>query len=104
MHTETFSYLPPMTQEEIRKQVDYIIEQGYIPGIEYTYELSPKNSYWNFWKLPFFIERHAQKVMDELSACQEKHPRAWVKITGYDNKKQCQVLSFVVHHPQTNDN
>ncbi len=100
MYTETFSYLPQMTEEEIRKQVDYIIEKGYIPGIEYTYKLGPKNSYWNFWKLPFFVERNADTVMNELGVCRQKHPNAWIKITGYDNKRQCQVLAFVVHTPQ----
>ncbi len=100
MHTETFSYLPPMTEDEIRKQVEYIIEKGYIPGIEYTFELHPKISYWHFWKLPFFIDRNADKVMEELAACKAKNPNAWIKVTGYDNKKQCQVLSFVVYRPE----
>ena len=33
---ETFSYLPPMTDEEISKQVDYIIRQGWIPCLEFS--------------------------------------------------------------------
>ena len=33
---ETFSYLPPLTDEEIAKQVDYIIRQGWIPCLEFS--------------------------------------------------------------------
>ena len=33
---ETFSYLPPLTPEELRKQVAYIIAQGWNPGIEHV--------------------------------------------------------------------
>ena len=33
---ETFSYLPPLTDEQISKQVDYIINQGLIPCLEFS--------------------------------------------------------------------
>ena len=33
---ETFSYLPAMTDKQIREQVQYIVDQGYNPGVEHT--------------------------------------------------------------------
>ena len=33
---ETFSYLPPMTDAEIRKQVEYLVKKGWNPAIEHT--------------------------------------------------------------------
>lgn len=33
---ETFSYLPPLTDDQISKQVDYIIRQGWIPCLEFS--------------------------------------------------------------------
>jgi ribulose-bisphosphate carboxylase small chain len=33
---ETFSYLPPLTDDQIAKQVDYIIQQGLIPCLEFA--------------------------------------------------------------------
>nr|7QSY_B Chain B, RubisCO small subunit [synthetic construct]7QSY_D Chain D, RubisCO small subunit [synthetic construct]7QSY_F Chain F, RubisCO small subunit [synthetic construct]7QSY_H Chain H, RubisCO small subunit [synthetic construct] len=99
MHTETFSYLPPLTDEEIKKQVEYILKNGWIPGIEYTDEPGPHNSYWSFWKLPFFNAETAEEVMEELEACREANPDCYIKITGYDNIRQGQVLSFVAYRP-----
>ena len=32
----TFSYLPPMGEAEIRRQVDWIVKNGWNPGIEHT--------------------------------------------------------------------
>ena len=33
---ETFSYLPPLTNQEIARQVDYIINNGYTPCLEFA--------------------------------------------------------------------
>ena len=33
---ETFSYLPAMNDKQIRQQVQYIVDQGYNPGVEHT--------------------------------------------------------------------
>ena len=32
---ETFSYLPPLTDDQIAKQVDYMIKEKLIPGLEF---------------------------------------------------------------------
>ena len=33
---ETFSYLPAMKPEDIRKQVEYLVKKGWNPAIEHT--------------------------------------------------------------------
>ena len=33
---ETFSYLPPLTNQEIARQVDYIINNGWTPCLEFA--------------------------------------------------------------------
>ena len=33
---ETFSYLPPLSEDEIAKQVDYIVNNGFIPTLEFA--------------------------------------------------------------------
>jgi len=33
---ETFSFLPPLDDSQIAKQVDYIIRQGWIPALEFA--------------------------------------------------------------------
>ena len=33
---ETFSYLPPMTPEQVRRQIGYALSQGWNPAVEHT--------------------------------------------------------------------
>ena len=51
---ETFSYLPAMTDKQIREQVQYIVDQGYNPGVEHTEVENAMENYWYMWKLPMF--------------------------------------------------
>ena len=54
---ETFGFLPPMTQEEIYDQIAYIIAQGWSPVIEHVHPSGSMQTYWSYWKLPFFGEK-----------------------------------------------
>ena len=36
MPSETFSYLPPLTDAEVRSQIAHLTREGLIPGIEFT--------------------------------------------------------------------
>ena len=41
-HYETLSYLPPLTDQQVSRQIEYMLEQGYIPGIEFEKDPSPE--------------------------------------------------------------
>ena len=43
---ETLSYLPPLSDAQIAKQVQYIITQGFIPAIEFNETSEPTELYW----------------------------------------------------------
>ena len=32
-HYETLSYLPPLTDQQIAKQIQFLLDQGYIPAV-----------------------------------------------------------------------
>ncbi len=100
MKMETFSYLPPMTDEQVAKQVRYIVEQGLIPAIEHSPGPDPYDSYWHLWSLPMTDVTDAGQVMAELQACRAANPDDYVKVVGYDNVKQCQVAAFVAYPPR----
>lgn len=95
----TFSYLPPLTQEEIGRQLDDILRRGLIPAIEHTARPDPRDAFWSMWKLPLFEVRTSQEVVAEIQACVRAHPDSFVKLNGYDPKQQGQAASFVVHRP-----
>jgi ribulose-bisphosphate carboxylase small chain len=100
---ETMSYLPPLTDTQIEKQVAYILRMGFIPAIEFNEDSDPELSYWTMWKLPLFKATSTQEVLSEVQACRSEYPNCFVRVVGFDNVKQCQILSFIVHKPGSNN-
>lgn len=98
---ETLSYLPPLTDAQIVKQVQYILDQGYIPAVEFSESSDPEMHYWTLWKLPLFNARTPQEVLEEVRGCRSEYSNCYIRVVGFDNVKQCQVLSFIVSKPNT---
>ncbi|WP_250123777.1 ribulose bisphosphate carboxylase small subunit [Chroococcidiopsis sp. CCMEE 29] len=96
---ETLSYLPPLSDAQIAKQIQYILNQGYIPAIEFNESSEPEEHYWTLWKLPLFGASSTQEVLNEVQACRSQSGNSYIRVVGFDNIKQCQVLSFIVHKP-----
>jgi ribulose-bisphosphate carboxylase small chain len=96
---ETLSYLPALNDAQINKQIQYILDQGYIAGVEFSDSSAPEQHYWTLWKLPLFNATTTQEVLTEIRACRSENPNAYVRVMGFDNIKQCQVLSFIVGKP-----
>lgn len=96
---ETFSYLPPLSDDQISRQVQYILDQGYIPAVEFSEDSEPKQHFWTLWKLPLFNATSTAEVLSEVRACRSEYNSCYVRVVGFDNIKQCQVLSFIIHKP-----
>ena len=99
---ETLSYLPPLTDAQIERQIAYILQMGYIPAIEFNEDSNPETYYWTMWKLPLFNATSTQEVLSEVQACRSEYPNCFVRVVGFDNVRQCQILSFIVHKPGGN--
>jgi ribulose-bisphosphate carboxylase small chain len=99
---ETLSYLPPMTDQQIVKQVQYLLEQGFIPGVEFEESPNPDTHFWTMWKLPLFGANSAQEVLNEVRECRSEYSNSYIRVIGFDNIKQCQTMSFIVHKPNSN--
>ncbi len=93
----TFSYLPPMSDDEVRKQVQYIVDKGFNPAIEHTAPKFARQHYWYMWKLPMFGETDVDAILAELSACHDANPGHHVRLIGYDNVTQGQGANMVVY-------
>jgi ribulose-bisphosphate carboxylase small chain len=96
---ETLSYLPPLTDQQIAKQIQYILDMGYFPAIEFNETSEPTVYYWTMWKLPLFNATSVQEVLNEVNECRNEYRDCYIRVVGFDNIKQCQVLSFIVHKP-----
>jgi len=93
---ETFSYLPAMSTDEMRKQVEYIVKRGWNPAIEHTEPENAFDHYWYMWKLPMFGETSVDRILSEADACHKAHPNNHVRLVGYDNFKQSQGTAMVI--------
>lgn len=97
----TFSYLPPMSGEDIRRQVEHIVKRGWNPAIEHTEPANMGGSYWYMWKLPMFGETSVERILAEAEACHKANPGNHVRLVGYDNYRQTQGTAMVIYRGST---
>ena len=94
---ETFSYLPAMDDARIRKQIHYLINQGWNPAIEHSEPAQAGSDFWYLWRLPLFGEDNVDAVLAELEACHKAFPGHFVRLIGYDNQRQTQGTAMVIY-------
>lgn len=97
-----FSFLPDLTDDQIRTQVQYCIDKGWAVNIEYTDDPHPRNTYWEMWDLPMFDIKDAAGVMLELDACRKAHAdRYYIRLSGFDSSHGWESvrISFIVNRP-----
>ena len=96
-----FSFLPDLTDEQIKLQVDYCISQGWSINIEWTDDPHPRNVYWELWGLPLFDIKDPAAVMFELAECRKANTTGYIKMNAFDasiGTESC-VSSFIVQRP-----
>jgi ribulose-bisphosphate carboxylase small chain len=96
-----FSLLPDLNDDQIKKQLEYCVQQSYAISIEYTDDPHPRNCYWEMCGLPLFDMPDASSVMYELNQCRKAHPSVYVKINGFNNARgvESTAISFIVQRP-----
>lgn len=97
----TFSFLPDLTDEQIKSQLTYAMKNKWAINIEYTDDPHPRNSYWELWGLPLFDVKDIAEIMYEVNSCRQQHSDVYVKINAFDNTRGVEscVLSFIVNRP-----
>ena len=97
----TFSYLPDLTDDEIKAQVQYSIDNGWAIAVELTDDPHPRNTYWEMWGLPMFEVSDAAGVLHEVNRCRAAFPNSYVRVTAYDATlgRQTTALAFIVNRP-----
>ena len=93
------TYLPRADEAQMAKQITYLLDQGLIPAIEYARDPRPRDHYWSMWKLPLFEARDAADVQAEINACTTGHPDSFIKLIGYNRRRQTRTVSLLVHQP-----
>ncbi len=98
----TFSFLPDLGDEQIRRQLSYALGRGWAVSIEHTDEPHPFNVYWEMWGMPMFDLSDPAAVMEEVKACRVAHPDRFIKVVAFDATRGWETvrLSFLVHRPR----
>jgi ribulose-bisphosphate carboxylase small chain len=97
----TFSFLPDLTDRQIRGQLDYALSRGWAISVEHTDDPHPRNVYWELWGNPLFDQPDAGAAMEEIRACRAANPASYVKVNAFDSTRGWETvrLSFVVQRP-----
>jgi ribulose-bisphosphate carboxylase small chain len=98
----TFSYLPPLTDDEIAAQIQYMLDNEWAVSIEYTDDPHPRNVYWEMFGLPLFDLKNPSAILDEIRTCRLEHPNVYIRVNAYDRSlgRQTIALSFIVQRPR----
>merc|ERR1711907_285083 len=107
---ETFSYLPPLADDDIKKQIAYMLRKGLTPCLEFDCaersfaKEQPAdgpgfyyNRYWMMWKLPMFGCPAGDQVLAEVANCKKEYPDHYIRVVGFNAEKQVQMASFIVN-------
>ena len=96
-----FSFLPDLTDEEIRLQVDYALSKGWALSVEWTDDPHPRNTYWNMWGIPMFTIKDGAAVLYEVNACRKAQPNCYIKVNAFDSTRgvESMCMSFIVQRP-----
>merc|ERR1711937_486258 len=82
---ECLSYLPPLSDDEISRQIDYLVGNGWAPCIEFASQEEADTNQLLF----------AGPALYEIQNCQDEYPGYRVRVVGFDNVRQCQMAGFI---------
>ncbi len=93
------SYLMPLDERQLAAQIRYLLTEGLVPAVEYVRTPDPRDHYWAMWKLPLFEAGSVADVLTEIEACRTAHQDCFIKLIGYDRRRQTQALNLLVYEP-----
>lgn len=97
----TFSFLPDLSDDEIRAQIKYCLANKWAVSVEFTDDPHPRNTYWEMWDLPMFDLADPAGILMEVNACRKAYPNHYIRVLAFDNKRGVEsvTLSFIVNRP-----
>lgn len=96
---ESFSFLTPLSTNDVQAQIENILKQGWMPIIEYAEDATLEDFYWNLWPVPRQDEVNLKWVVSQIEACSRRYPFAHVRLSGYNTQKREFALNFIAKAP-----
>lgn len=97
-----FSFLPDLTDEEIKLQCAYALQEGWSLAVEFTDDPHPRNTYWEMWGAPMFELKDPAGALFEVNQCRKVHADKYIKVLAFDSNKGFETIRmfFLVNRPQ----
>jgi len=109
MRFETFSHLPPLSQQQIEAQILNCLRQGMICTIEYSEAPNSADFYWRQWPIPpakinpatgRAEPLSASHIAHQIESCARRNPYAFIRFSAYNPQTRGTSLSFIAKTPQ----
>ncbi len=96
-----FSFLPDLTDAQIRAQIAFALSRGYAVNVEYTDDPHPRNTYWEMFGNPMFDLKDPAGILMEINNCRKTFPNHYVRVTAFDSTRGWETprMSFIVNRP-----
>jgi ribulose-bisphosphate carboxylase small chain len=96
-----FSFLPPLTDQQITAQVEYALQQGWAVSVEYTDDPHPRNTYWEMYGNPLFDLKDPAGILQEINACRRTFPSHYIRVMAFDSTRGVESprMSYIVNRP-----
>ena len=96
-----FSFLPDLSDAQIRAQLEYCLRNGWAVSVEHTDDIHPRNTYWEMFGMPMFDLADAAGAMQEVAACRNTFPQHYIRVNAFDSTRGWETvrLSFIVNRP-----
>lgn len=98
-----FSFLPDLSDDDIRVQAQYAIDNGWAVSVEYSDDPHPRNTYWEMWGHPMFDNPDAAAVVFEVNECRKEHGGKYIRVIAFDASPGWESIrmSLIVNRPAT---
>ncbi len=109
MRFETFTFLPPLSPQQIEAQVLGSLQRHLVPAIEFAENPNTADFYWRQWPIPPARVNSttnraepltAGHIAAQLEACARRHPFAYVRFTAYNPLTRHTETCFITRTPQ----
>jgi ribulose-bisphosphate carboxylase small chain len=97
-----FSFLPDLTDEQIKKQIQYALKNKWAVSVEYTDDPHPRNTYWEMYGQPMFDLKDPAGIILEINECRKTFPRHYIRVTAFDSTQGWETprMSYIVNRPE----
>jgi ribulose-bisphosphate carboxylase small chain len=92
----TFSYLPALTDVQVRRQIARALGRHWSVAIEHTADPAPATVTWETWGGPVLDATDVAAVMDEVKACRAALPDRHVRVVAFDGAREWETVRLAI--------